>query len=109
MKEREGPGRKPFLFFFYGSINTCCWYLCLLEGKENPLLILIIMLAFVWHFAVYAVCTVLLNPLSLLVVRCGRRRSGGARKPASLGTELSIFASLGVKPSEVCGAIRSGH
>lgn len=52
------------------------------KEKKNPLLILIIMPAFVQHFAAD---NVLLNPLSHLSVSVGDWRSGSALRLASLG------------------------
>lgn len=67
MREKEGTSRNPFLWSHQHG-HACVP----VSWKKNLLLVLIIMLAFVWHFAVYAVFTVLLNPLSLLIVCCGR-------------------------------------
>lgn len=53
MKEREAQAENLFFLWFHQCVHagiSVSW-------KENPLLILIIMLAFVWHFTVYAVCT----------------------------------------------------
>lgn len=68
------------------GLISMCMLTSLSLGRKSKL-VLIIMLAFVWHFAVYPVFTVLLNPLSLHIMCCGRWKEGGARKLASLGAE----------------------